>query len=135
MKEKGITVVAIQIYKVDENTLNEWVKKNNIPFPIGMIEGDAETTRFNWGVRSLPWLILTDRKQIVTAEGFSLSELDKKVKEVTAAERSTEQKSPRRITLRLKVENQISIWFSQDAWVGVKWNTTRFDGSVKKSLR
>ena len=56
----------------------EWVEKNKIPFPVGMIKGDEEKTRFTWGVRPLPWLILTDKKHIVTAEGFNLDELDEK---------------------------------------------------------
>jgi hypothetical protein len=80
LKEQGVTVVAVQASKVDENTFNEWVKKYNIPFPVGIIEGDADKIRFAWGVKSLPWLILTDREHIVRAEGFALAELDEKVK-------------------------------------------------------
>lgn len=79
LKDKGVTVVAVQASKVDENVLNEWIKKYNIPFPVGMIEGDDEKTCFAWGVKSLPWLILTDRSHVVTAEGFSLNELDDKI--------------------------------------------------------
>jgi hypothetical protein len=73
-------VVAVQVSKVDDSVLNEWVEKNNIPFPVGTITADVEKTRFTWGVRSLPWLILTDKEHIVTAEGFSVAELDKKLK-------------------------------------------------------
>ena len=62
-------------------------KDNNIPFPVGMIQGEEEKTRFTWGVRSLPWLILTDDKRVVRAEGFRLSELNEKIKEVSDAER------------------------------------------------
>ena len=79
LKEKVVTVVTVQATNVDENKLNEWVKKNNIPFPVGMIQNDKEKTRFNWGVQSLPWLILTDSKHFVTAEGFGLDELDGKI--------------------------------------------------------
>ena len=79
LKQKGVTVVVIQTSKIDENTLNEWVKKNNIPFPVGIVQSDVEKTRFAWGVRSLPWLILTNRKHIVRAEGFSLTEIDEKI--------------------------------------------------------
>jgi hypothetical protein len=81
LKAKDIEVVAVQASKVDENKLNDWIKKNNIPFLVGMIQGDEEKTRFSWGVRSLPWLILTDKKHIVTAEGFSVTELDGKLKD------------------------------------------------------
>jgi len=76
---KDAVVVAIQASKIDESALNEWVEKNNIPFPVGTIQGDEEKTRFTWGVRSLPWLILTDKKHTVTSEGFSLAELDEKL--------------------------------------------------------
>jgi Leucine-rich repeat (LRR) protein len=76
---KDIVIVAIQASNVGQDKLNDWVKENNIPFPVGMIQGDEEKTRFTWGVRSLPWLILTDKKHIVTAEGFGLNELDEKL--------------------------------------------------------
>ena len=79
LKEKGLTVAAVQASKVDQDTLDEWVKKNNIPFPVGMIEGDEEEVRFTWGVKSLPWLILTDRGHVVTAEGFGLDVLDDRI--------------------------------------------------------
>jgi len=39
----------------------------------------AKKNRFVWGVKSLPWLILTDQKHIVEANGFSLAELDEKI--------------------------------------------------------
>ena len=83
LKQKGIICVAVQASKIDENKLNEWIKKYNIPFPAGMIESDQEKIRFTWGVKSLPWLILTDNKHIVRAEGFALSELDEKISAIT----------------------------------------------------
>lgn len=86
LKEKGVTIVGVQATKVDEKGLNEWVKENSIPFPVGTIQADEEKTRFAWGVKSLPWLILTNRKHIVAAEGFSLSELNGKIQEVEDAE-------------------------------------------------
>lgn len=79
LKEKDIVIVAAQASEMDFNTLNDWVKKNNIPFPVGMvgmIKGDETHTRFTWGIKSLPWLILTDKNHIVQAEGLNLSELD-----------------------------------------------------------
>jgi hypothetical protein len=80
LKEKGVTIVAVQASEVDENTLGEWVKKNSIPFPVGMIQGDEEQTRSTWGVKSLPWLILTDHKHIVQAEVSSIADLDEKLR-------------------------------------------------------
>jgi len=76
---KGVTIIAVQASKVDGNKLNEWVEKNNIPFPVGVFQGDEEKTRFAWGVRYFPWLILTDKQHVVTAEGFTLDELNEKL--------------------------------------------------------
>jgi hypothetical protein len=80
LKAKDIVIVAVQASKVEQSVLDEWIKDQNIPFSVGMIESDQENTRFDWGVKSLPWLILTDKKHAVTAEGFLLSELDEKIK-------------------------------------------------------
>jgi hypothetical protein len=65
-----------RLRRLNNSTLNEWAKENNISFPIGMIHANEEQTRNNWGVQSLPWLILTDKQHIVIAEGFSISELE-----------------------------------------------------------
>ncbi len=81
LMQKGIAVVAVQASKVDKNTLAEWVKANNVPFPVGMVQGDEEQTCFTWGVKSLPWLILTNRKRIVVSEGFGLGDLDNQLKQ------------------------------------------------------
>jgi len=59
------------------------VKKYNVPFSVGIVQGDEKKTRFAWGVRSLPWLILTDSDKIVRAEGFPLTELDEKTGEMS----------------------------------------------------
>ncbi|MHC4323983.1 MAG: carboxypeptidase regulatory-like domain-containing protein [Planctomycetota bacterium] len=79
LNKQGIAIIAVQASKIEQEVLNQWVKKYNIPFPIGMVRGDNEKVRFNWGVKSLPWLILTDSTYVVCAEGFSLGELDNKL--------------------------------------------------------
>jgi len=76
----GVVIATVQISKVDEKTLAEWLKDNKMPFPVGMIDGDEQQTRFTWGVKSLPWLILTDKKHIVIAEGFAVGELENRLK-------------------------------------------------------
>jgi len=75
-----VVIAAVQISKVDDNTLAEWLKDNEMPFPVGMIDGDEQQMRFAWGVKSLPWLILTDKKHVVVAEGFAVGELESKLK-------------------------------------------------------
>ena len=56
------------------------IKGQNISFPFGMVSNDEESIRFTWGLKSLPWLILTNKKHNVQAEGFNLDELDEKMK-------------------------------------------------------
>ena len=82
LADKGIVVVGIHASSVEENTLNDWLAENEIPFPVGMITGDVQKTLFNWGVRAQPWLILTDKAHIVQAEGFGLTELGKRIKAI-----------------------------------------------------
>ena len=79
LKDNGVSIVAIQATKIHRDRLNEWIKENGIPFPVGIIDKDVENTRFAWGVRSLPWLILTDSRHIVVDSGFSLNEIDDKI--------------------------------------------------------
>jgi hypothetical protein len=82
LKNINVTVIIVHSSNIDREVLNQWVQKNNIPFPVGMVQGDAEKTCFGWGVQSLPWLILTldDSRHIVSSEGFRLGELNDKIK-------------------------------------------------------
>jgi len=84
LKENGIAVVALHASKVEEKMLNGWAKENNIPFPVGQVQGSEGQTRFTWGVRALPWLILTGPDHIVRAEGFSVAELQEKINDPAA---------------------------------------------------
>ena len=79
LQEKNIVVVTIHTSKVDREILNEWIEENDISFPVGMIEGDEEKIRSTWGIKSLPWLILTDKQHVVIAEGFGIAKLDEKL--------------------------------------------------------
>jgi hypothetical protein len=74
-RQKGVTVVVVQAAKVDQDTLKAWVTQNNVPFPVGTIQGSLEKTRIQWGVRSLPWLIVANRKHIVSANGVPIQML------------------------------------------------------------
>jgi hypothetical protein len=60
--------------------LNRWKDKLNIPFNLYDITGDKDIVRLNWGVKSLPQLILTDKLHKVIDEGFAITELDDKIK-------------------------------------------------------
>jgi len=76
-----VYVVCIQASRLPKKVLSDFRRKERISFPIGMVGENSVETRQKWAVRSLPWLILTDRNHIVTAEGFSLVELGEKIKE------------------------------------------------------
>jgi uncharacterized GH25 family protein len=82
LKDRGVRVVAVQAAKVGQGTLDEWMQQHNISFPMGLIPNNEEGTCFAWGVKSLPWLILTDKAHIVRAEGFGVSELEAKIQEI-----------------------------------------------------
>ena len=85
LKSKDIEIAAIQTSKIDQAKLDEWIKENNIVFPVGMIKENEEQTRLNWGVQALPWLILTNKEHIVRAEGFPINELENKIGESSPA--------------------------------------------------
>jgi len=87
LREKGIIVISIQIAKVEQAKLDEWIKENKIIFPVGTIKGQEEQIRFDWGVHSLPWLILTDKQHIIRATGFRVNELNEKIGDMTNVER------------------------------------------------
>jgi Leucine-rich repeat (LRR) protein len=76
LETQDIIAIAVQASKIDEKAIKEWIKKYNMPFYVATIQADIEKTRFTWGVRSLPWLILIDKEHIVRMEGFTLSELN-----------------------------------------------------------
>jgi len=82
LKAKDVAIVAINASKIEQNTRDEFVKKNEITFPVGMIESDSEKTQFNWGVKSLPWLILTDKKRVVQGEGLGIDDIVDKIKNI-----------------------------------------------------
>ncbi|OHB67601.1 MAG: hypothetical protein A2Y77_13960 [Planctomycetes bacterium RBG_13_62_9] len=84
LKDSGIVAVVVQVSKTDETAIKDWARQNVVPFPTGMISGDENKARLAWGVRSLPWLILTDERRVVAAEGFGVEELDTKIKNLPA---------------------------------------------------
>jgi hypothetical protein len=80
LKQKDIVVIAVQTSNADKNSLSDWIKEYNINIPAGSIGDNSEKTRFNWGVKALPWLILSNKTHEVIAEGFGIHELDEKIK-------------------------------------------------------
>ncbi|MEJ2647688.1 MAG: redoxin domain-containing protein, partial [Sedimentisphaerales bacterium] len=78
LKDKNIVFVIIHVANIEQRKLDEWLKENNIVLPTGKVETDEVKTLFNWGVKALPWLILTDQEHVVLDEGFAVSELGEK---------------------------------------------------------
>ncbi len=73
-------LVAIQSVKTDSPACDPWAKEAGDYCRTGTIEGNSKQIQLTWGVRSLPWLILTDNRHVVTAEGFPVNELDDRLK-------------------------------------------------------
>ncbi|MHC4739079.1 MAG: TlpA family protein disulfide reductase [Planctomycetota bacterium] len=82
--ENGVQVILAHVKGSDPpEYVNSWLKEHEINFPSGLLKGDDNIYRIRraWGAKLLPWLILADEGHIVTAEGFGLDELEKKIKE------------------------------------------------------
>jgi len=63
----------------DAEAFKEW-KDANPSLPRGFIVEKGDKTKWVSDVEKLPWLILTDADRHVTSEGFTLDELDTKLK-------------------------------------------------------
>jgi protocatechuate 3,4-dioxygenase beta subunit len=82
LKDKTVIVAAVQASAIDKKALTEWINEHDIPFVVGMISDNVEKTKSAWNVRSLPWLILTDKQHVVQAEGFGIEEITDKIKNI-----------------------------------------------------
>jgi hypothetical protein len=83
LQEKGVCIIGVQASGTDPNELDGWLRKIQVGFPVGTIDSADAEVRYAWGVKALPWLILADRKHVVQAEGFAVSELDLKLVTIT----------------------------------------------------
>jgi len=86
LNKKEVVVIAVHASKIEHETFNDWIKENQISFTVGFIQGDEEKIKFNWGIKSLPWLILTDRLHMIRMEGFGPDNLDTMIKEMNNVE-------------------------------------------------
>jgi uncharacterized GH25 family protein len=75
-RQKGLTILAVQAAVTSPDSLKEWKQANPVPFPVGQVPDASDKTKWVSGIEALPWLILTDTQGRVTAEGFSIEELD-----------------------------------------------------------
>ena len=93
LEQRNIATVCVQVTPIDEEEFNAWKKDNKIRLPIASLPGDIwwkgrkELVDLNrpddrlgilaekWGVRSLPWMILTDENQTIMATGFEYARI------------------------------------------------------------
>jgi hypothetical protein len=80
LTQKGIVVLGLQAAIITPESFKEWLDTNPSPIPVGRLA--VRSAGLNWAsdVESLPWLILTDKTHHVAAEGFTLDELEAKLK-------------------------------------------------------
>jgi hypothetical protein len=86
LRSNSVTVLLIQSADMSPERLNQWREQLDITYEIATMVGDLRAIRWSWGVEALPWLILTDRDHVVTAEGFGLDELEDKIRETKDAQ-------------------------------------------------
>lgn len=79
LRSLGIVLSAVDVSGMDKESLTRWKQEQKIPFRIGKADGDLKAIRRTWGIRSLPWLILTDPDHVVIGEGFATSDLDARI--------------------------------------------------------
>jgi len=84
---RGVVVLGVQASRMNRAELDRWVADNHIALPVRMAQADEQQMRRTWGVRSLPWLILTDHTHIVTAEGSQLAEFERRIVQMTGGEK------------------------------------------------
>ncbi|MHC4475306.1 MAG: hypothetical protein ACYTEL_06665 [Planctomycetota bacterium] len=105
LAQKGVLLIAVEASGAQTDKVRSWARENELTFPVGAFysrferhwkarkkdldDRKKETVLSNlmadlktlWTVEKVPWLMLTDREFVVTAEGFSLEELGDKIKE------------------------------------------------------
>jgi hypothetical protein len=74
LTKKNIELVFVHT-TVPDDKAKEWIQTKGTFFHVGHVTKEPETVRAKWGVRGLPWLILTDAEHNIVAEGISVTEL------------------------------------------------------------
>lgn len=82
LKNKGVSVIAVQTAPVSDERFQEWKNSSPAHFPVGRVREKTASASWATGVESLPWLILVDADGKVAAEGFAIDELETRVAEL-----------------------------------------------------
>lgn len=87
LRQNNVEVACIQVAPVHEDDLAKWKRQNKIHFPIYVLPGRGHSGRIpllkqtpdvtqslqqDWGVKSLPWTLLTDEQQRIVASGVNI---------------------------------------------------------------
>ncbi|MBN2588990.1 MAG: hypothetical protein JXA96_03935, partial [Sedimentisphaerales bacterium] len=78
---RDVYMVFMHAGSLSDEIFFPWISKNEILPPAGYHLDSLDGLQYSWGVKSIPWLILTDKNHIVIAEGFSITDLDEKIKD------------------------------------------------------
>jgi len=70
------TRATVPAGNVAEPNTADLVREQKIPFPVGKADADLRRMRQTWGIRSFPWLILTDEERVGRAEGFGPGDIE-----------------------------------------------------------
>ena len=133
LKQKNIEVIIIHVTNTDMKSLNDWIKEYNISFILGMIKGNEEQTKFNWGVKALPWLILTDKNGYVQAEGIDLAKLDEILQEIQPGK--AEESKEGEILNMLYEASEKNKAFMKQGRIEAKVNYTYYDEKGKEDRK
>ncbi len=87
-KQNDLVVVAVSTSSLLSPSVKKWLNEQDIRFAVGEIKGDLKQTETAWGIRALPWLILTDRMHKIRSAGFGIHQLNEKIKEMTDGKHS-----------------------------------------------
>jgi hypothetical protein len=79
LRQKGLSVAAIQATVVEADTLKTWKESSPVPFPLGRVPEKSDQAKWITAQDAFPWLILVNAKGLVAAEGFTLDELKAKI--------------------------------------------------------
>jgi len=82
VKTKNVSVIIIQASQSEAQAVADWDEDQKVPFPVAATEISPTRLRLDWGVQSLPWLVLANRRHEVVAEGFSARELDRQLAQI-----------------------------------------------------
>ncbi len=88
LADKDVLTADVQMADMDAESLAAWTKESGIDFPVGTVQADVQGIKYAFAIRSLPWLILTDRTHKVRSAGFGIHQLSEKIKEMTDGKHS-----------------------------------------------